>query len=96
MLDVSRGGVTRERAGSLMMIGGESASGERFFGEPFGGGPPLANGNEVSCNGDSSLKPETRGEGSKGNGPGRGVLLIGESMGDSSSLPGWGYFVNNF
>lgn len=86
VLDVSRGGVTRERAGSLMMIGGESASGELFFGEPLGGDPPLANGSETSCNGDNSFKPETRGEGSKGNGPGRGVLLIGESTDDSSSL----------
>jgi len=85
VLDVSRGGVTSERAGS-MMIGGESATGEPFFGEPLGGDPPLVNGNEASCNGDSSLKPETRGEGSRGNGPGRGVLLMGESVGDSSSL----------
>jgi hypothetical protein len=81
VLDASRGGVARERAGSLMMIGGEPASGEPFFGEPLGGDPPLANGNEASRNGDSSFKPETRGEGSKGNGPGRGVLLMGESMG---------------
>jgi len=87
MLDASRGGVTRERAGSLMTIGGESASGEPFFGEPLGGDPPLGNGNEAPRSGDSSPKPETRGEGSKGNGPGRGVLLMGESMGDSSSLP---------
>ena len=87
VLDASRGGVTRERAGSLMMIGGESVSGEPFFGEPLGGDPPLVSGNEASCNGDSSFQPEIRGEGSKGNGPGRGVLLMGESIGDSSSLP---------
>lgn len=87
VLDVSRGGVTRERAGSLtMMIGGESTSGEPFFGEPLGGDPPLTNGSEASCNGDSSFKPETKGEGSKGSGPGRGVLLMGVSMSDSSSL----------
>jgi len=78
---VSRGGVESERAGSLMMIGGESTTGG-----PFGRDPPLVNGNEASRNGDSSLKPEKRGEGSKGKGPGRGVLLIGESIGDSSSL----------
>ena len=82
VLDVSRGGVVRERAGSLIMIGGESASGGPFFGEPLSGDPPLANDSEASCNGDSSFKNETRGEGSRGNGPGRGVLL----MGDSSSL----------
>jgi hypothetical protein len=82
-LDASRGGVTRERAGSLMMIGGEPASGEPFFGEPLGCDPPLANGSGTSCNGDRSLKPG----GSKGNGPGRGVLLMGVSIGDSSSLP---------
>ena len=86
VLEVSRGGVTSERAGSLMMIGGESATGESRFGKPLGGNPPLVNDNEASRNGDSSLKPETRGEGSKGKGPGRGVLLIGESIGDSSSL----------
>ena len=79
-LDASRGGVTSERAGSLMIIGGGSTTGEPFFREPLGGDPPLTNGN-ASCNGDSSLKLGTRGEGSKGNGPGRGVL-----MGDSSSL----------
>lgn len=87
-LEGSRGGVKSERAGSTM-IGGELATGEPFFGEPLGGDPPLANGNEAPCRGDSSLKPETRGEGSKGNGPGRGVLLMGESVGDSSSLSRW-------
>lgn len=88
VLEVSRGGVTSERAGSLMMIGGESVTGEPFFGEPLGGDPPLVNGNEASRNGDNSLKPEIRGEGSKGKSPGRGVLLMGESIGDSSSLSG--------
>lgn len=87
VLDVSRGGVTSERAGSLM-IGGESAAGKPLFGEPLGGNPPLGNCKEVSHNGDSSLKPEIGGGGSRGNGPGRGVLLIGEFIGDSSSLSG--------
>ena len=85
VLGASRGGVTSERAGSLM-IGGKSATGKSFFGEPLGGDPPLSNCNEVSCNGDSSFKPEIGGGGSRGNGPGRGVLLIGEFIGDSSSL----------
>lgn len=86
--DPFRGGVTRESAGSLMIIGGESTSGEPFFGEPLGGDSPLANGSRASCNGDRPFRPETIGEGSKGNGPGRGVLLIGESVEDSSSLSG--------
>ena len=73
------------------MIGGESASGEPFLGEPFGGDPPLASGSEASRNGDSSFKPEKRREGCSGTAPGRGVLLIGVSVGDSSSLPGWAY-----
>ena len=88
VMDPLRGGVARERAGWLMMIGGESASGEPFFGEPLGGDPPLGNGNKASCSGDSPFKPETIGEGSRGNGPGRGVLLMGESVQDSSSLSG--------
>ena len=85
-LDTSRGGVTRERAGSWTMIGGESASGGPFLGEPFGGDLPLANGSEASRSGDSSFKPGTRGEDCSGNDPGRGVILIGVFMGDSSSL----------
>lgn len=86
VLGASRGGVTRERAGSLTMIGGESASGEPVFGELLGGDPPFASGNEASRNGDNSLKPGMRGEGCSGNAPGRGVLLIGVLTGDSSSL----------
>lgn len=85
VLGVSRGGVPSERAGSLM-IGRKSAAGKPFFGEPLGGDPPLSSCNEVSRNGDSSFKPEIGGGGSRGNGPGRGVLPTGEPMGDSSSL----------
>ena len=87
VLGASRGGVTRERAGSLTMIGGESASGKPLLGEPLGGDPPLDNSRGTSRNGDNSFKPEMRGEGCSGNAPGRGVLLIGVSDGDSSSLP---------
>ena len=86
-LEASRGGVAREGAGSSIMIGGESASGEPLLGEPLGGDPPLISGSEASRNGDSSFKPGKRGEANSGNAPGRGVLLIGVSVGDSSSLP---------
>ena len=89
VLKVSRGGVTMERAGSLTMIGGEPASGEPFLGEFLGGDPPLTSDSEASRNGDNSFKPEKRGEGCSGNTPGRGVLLTGVSVGDSSSLPRW-------
>ena len=88
VVDPLGGGVVRESAGSLMMNGGEPASGELLFGDPLGGDPPLSNGSKTSCNGDRFFRPETRGEGSRGNGPGRGVLLMGVSMGDSSSLSG--------
>jgi hypothetical protein len=84
-LDPSLGGVTREGAGSLTTIGGESASREPFLGEPLGGDLSPASDN-ASRNGDNSLKLEIRGEGRSGNTPGRGVLLIGVSAGDSSSL----------
>ena len=57
VLGVFRGGVARERAGSLMTIGGDPASGEPFLGEPLGGDPPLASGGEGSCNGDRSFRP---------------------------------------
>lgn len=57
VLDSFRGGVVRESAGSLMITGGEPASGESFFGEPLGGDLPLTNGGGVSRNGDSSFKP---------------------------------------
>ena len=87
-LEASRGGVTKDRAGSPTTIGGESASGEPLLGGPLGGDPPLANGNKVSRNGDNSFKPGKRGEACSGSAPGRGVLLIGVSVGDSSSLPG--------
>lgn len=90
-LEASRGGVTREGGGPLTMIGGESASDESFLGEPFSGDPPLTSGREASRNGDSSFKPEKRGEGCNGSAPGRGVLLIGVSVGDSSSLPRWAW-----
>ena len=55
--DAFRGGVVRESAGSLMITGGEPASGESFFGEPLGGDPPLANCSGVSRSGDNSFKP---------------------------------------
>jgi len=57
VLDAFRGGVARESAGSLMITGGEPASGESFFKEPLGGDPPLDNCSGVSRNGDSSFKP---------------------------------------
>jgi hypothetical protein len=88
VVGASRGGVTRERAGSLTIIGGESANGEGFLGGSLGGDPPPENNSGVSRNGDNSFKPEMKGEGCSGNAPGRGVLLIGVSDGDSSSLPG--------
>ena len=89
--DASRGSATREGAGPLTIMGGESPSGEPFLGEPLSGDPPLASDSEVSRNGDNSFKLEKKGEGCSGNAPGRGVLLIGVSVGDSSSLPGWAY-----
>jgi len=57
VLAAFRGGVARESAGSLIMIGGEPVSGESSFGESLGGDPPFASDSEVPRNGDSSLKP---------------------------------------